>query len=1064
MLRCLPGLAERLLRSGPPPLSAEGLHEVQAQLRALRLAFGDTTAARALLSNDAARGALLTVLAVAHRQPLPRCVGAQGTGAGGGSGGGELSGLYNDIANEACICCHELLLCELPPPLVERRLGFALRLLRTQPLQCCARRLADAAAALHRLEREPPQGGEGPRERELRGEAAMMGAARAHSDALVLAILARNTLSQSMYVVEGLAVTASDGGDDAPPHSQQQAQLRQALALALRDSGVLEHAARTLLLLLRFGWQRPDLEGDDSPHVLALSGVLDYLRVLLPPHGAAGAAPAGETPALAGASALREVLSGRCMQHTVLVLGVGALCAADGGPSYGLPLELLRRVPLIRNRQHSRVPPNMADLRGARGRHELDVKILRNVLQVLCGSGARVAPPGPHGALALLLRLCRLAVASGRAHLAARRGSGGSVPAHTSERCERSSGASSSAGGSGSSGGSSGGSGGGSSGGSSGESSGNGSSGGSSDNGSRGGSSGNGSSGGSSGNGSSGGSSGPPQPQQHAAARRQLPPPPSAPGLELVLSQGDLLPLFSCALEAAMDLCFPDRAIDKPQRAAARADCWRLFAAYTRDVLPLLPGRNPLIGPVLRLLDPGRLVPGAPLPPSPPPSWAAALAGGWLPCLERLLRRGGDKPSGPEASLAASALFLRKLTPVMDCLMTWRHATALLAYGEPREAAALVATLGKLLRAADPAPLAAAASMKGALIPAAAAIWILKGAISAREASDAGGRMRGGFPGGAQSAAGRQLALMVSYALCEWLPPLARLAARAVEAVTLRVEAGQQRSPAAAAAAAGDAQAAKRLLFPVLIVLHAVARRCRSGLGDAAGPPRIPTTPRYSPAAGGSGDEGADGDGDGGWRQLLLNEVGAVPLLGAALHAFAGTAEPVLLQCLARACCAVAVACPCEPRFPWRPELLHELAEGLPADGAVDRQAALSMAVVMLQAGSGEGAGPVSSEPVLEALEPLLLFIAWQRIENAAAICTDDMQQLAAALVPVAQARGVLRTCSYPGCVSLAGDSEAEAEAGLLTCGRCGTVQYCCGGCQANHWRAGHRKACVPRG
>ncbi|PNH00611.1 hypothetical protein TSOC_013557, partial [Tetrabaena socialis] len=92
---------------------------------------------------------------------------------------------------------------------------------------------------------------------------------------------------------------------------------------------------------------------------------------------------------------------------------------------------------------------------------------------------------------------------------------------------------------------------------------------------------------------------------------------------------------------------------------------------------------------------------------------------------------------------------------------------------------------------------------------------------------------------------------------------------------------------------------------------------------------------------------------------------------------------------------------------------------------------------------------------------------AWRRVEESAAACCDEgVQQLASALVPVAEARGVLRTCSHPGCVSLAGDSEAEAEAeaGLLVCGRCGAARYCCAGCQAAHWRAGHKKACVPRG
>ncbi|GFR44403.1 hypothetical protein Agub_g5635 [Astrephomene gubernaculifera] len=66
------------------------------------------------------------------------------------------------------------------------------------------------------------------------------------------------------------------------------------------------------------------------------------------------------------------------------------------------------------------------------------------------------------------------------------------------------------------------------------------------------------------------------------------------------------------------------------------------------------------------------------LPASPPPDVAAALSAGYLPCLERLLRRQGWLP--------ANAL----------CLLSWRHLGWMLAYGDPRQAAALVETLCKV--------------------------------------------------------------------------------------------------------------------------------------------------------------------------------------------------------------------------------------------------------------------------------------------------------------------------------------------------------------------------------
>ncbi len=72
-------------------------------------------------------------------------------------------------------------------------------------------------------------------------------------------------------------------------------------------------------------------------------------------------------------------------------------------------------------------------------------------------------------------------------------------------------------------------------------------------------------------------------------------------------------------------------------------------------------------------------------------------------------------------------------------------------------------------------------------------------------------------------------------------------------------------------------------------------------------------------------------------------------------------------------------------------------------------------------------------------------------------------QWLCGGEVPTPEALdGMLRTCSYPACVSLEGDSEAGAEGWLAACGRgCGGAWYCSQACAEAHWREGHWETCV---
>ncbi|PNH05587.1 hypothetical protein TSOC_008149 [Tetrabaena socialis] len=159
---------------------------------------------------------------------------------------------------------------------------------------------------------------------------------------------------------------------------------------------------------------------------------------------------------------------------------------------------------------------------------------------------------------------------------------------------------------------------------------------------------------------------------------------------------------------------------------------------------------------------------------------AAALAAGVLPCVERLLRRAWEAPEAAEATLAHS------LTE--GCFEAGLLAP-LLAYGEPRQAAALVATVRKLLvcRAApllllvcggDTAhgPCAEASHLALDLLGVAGvwmqmgvgcgAMWQAQGDLSEEQVA---------APAAAGPGAGRQLALVVSRAASDWLPPLSRL-------------------------------------------------------------------------------------------------------------------------------------------------------------------------------------------------------------------------------------------------------------------------------------------------
>ncbi|KXZ47509.1 hypothetical protein GPECTOR_35g947 [Gonium pectorale] len=209
------------------------------------------------------------------------------------------------------------------------------------------------------------------------------------------------------------------------------------------------------------------------------------------------------------------------------------------------------------------------------------------------------------------------------------------------------------------------------------------------------------------------------------------------------------------------------------------------------------------------------------LPSAPPAGVAAAVAGGLLPCLERLLRRAARDPQGPAALLAMRLLRQPAagdgsgdgggVGPYLGCL---------LAYGDPAAAAALVATMGKVLRqlelhlvdevilvarsagagaahdscgsasapsgadggqaAAGNLALAVADAMYGVFV---VANWLVAGSSAAAPVtagvehvfalpSETDATLAAAHPPSPE----RQLALLLSHAAAEWLPQLSALA------------------------------------------------------------------------------------------------------------------------------------------------------------------------------------------------------------------------------------------------------------------------------------------------
>ncbi|KXZ45945.1 hypothetical protein GPECTOR_49g529 [Gonium pectorale] len=478
---------------------------------------------------------------------------------------------------------------------------------------------------------------------------------------------------------------------------------------------------------------------------------------------------------------------------------------------------------------------------------------------------------------------------------------------------------------------------------------------------------------------------------------------------------------------------------------------------------------------------------GEGLPPdAPPPLLAAALCGGVVPCLERLLRRAGRAPDGLEAAIVRSWCGKRA-----DGLLA-----ALLAYGEPRQAAALVATLGKLVRALEDPRVVTAAwdpelDTQQCLLAAASGTTAcsVQHIVAAQRAAGPGPAAAAGGPAGPAAA---QLPRVLSLALCACLPPLASLLRRVAKQLRL-----QQRSKPQAPAGAADmapfseCRQFEALLAELLPALPLLARQCVASCGGA----EVGSTA----AVGKDAEAAAEPAAAAAWRSLLLDEAGAVQLLGAVLELAAARAgvpetpplppsaeqqqqqqEPpqaapqgersTALASLVTSCCAVVDVLATEQQ--QKQQQRHGGAKSGAAEAAAEAAAAAAVAVTVVGGDGAQGSGPDGNEP------PQL--VAW-RPEHLRAVAgllrssgqvqeAADAEELAAQLqagcgrrragdarprvgsgapsrhaggeavaadgggerapggllLPLATARSLLPGCANPACVNLEGDSEAE--------------------------------------
>ncbi|PNH06653.1 hypothetical protein TSOC_006952 [Tetrabaena socialis] len=756
---------------------------------------------------------------------------------------------------------------------------------------------------------------------------------------------------------------------------------------ALRDSCVLEHFARWALHIQLRGAARGVLKELVERAVLQSSLALaqaDFLAVKLHDRSAA--------------HVLHEALSGPCVRHLALSLGLTALCAADGGPSHGLPPDLMLHLP-IRGRHGG-------NLRGTHGRQRLCNTVSHCMLRALKYSTAAQAAPlrDWRSQVELPRRIGLLAVAAARAWAAG-------------EVAEA--------------------------------------------------------------------AAGPTPPQ------------------ELVLDATDIMDVALRALEHMRRLvCDPRPALaeaDAPGALAeAEAAWWRLAVEVathcarwgaSMEVEQLAD----LLSLTWRPLPAGHMPTGVP-PPVTPRVVTAALAGGLLPLWERLLRHAGRDPYCREAAL---------LTCMLGRATDGEGLCDLLACCELQQGAALVATWGKLLRTLVVPQLLsrvgeggdAGAETQQTTLTCNLAGFALQLLVSGRK------QVASAAPAANATAPQLQLARLLSYAVCDWLPPLARLAREGLPALHRYMLTGRAYLlKGAAVERVLDSALALVRWLPALVEWGSKPEAA-AGAAASADPVVAGGAAAAQPAA----EAAASG-----WRQLLLWEIGAVPLLGTACQVLLrrltpgkGQMGPEDWRPLITSCCLVTAAYPGEVRQ----AVLAAAAEaGASAGSGSGGGRGVGPGGGRRRGGrgaSGRGGEPGPSRaatPLPPGWSPQLLQLmavelrsgrgdGWEALAAAASALArqaaqwgagggEDGTELGRAVVALgpqpadaaarplvsspSEARAMLRTCANPACDNLAGDSEAEVP--LRACGRCGGAWYCRRECLVAHWRSGHKEACAGPG
>ncbi|PNH04941.1 hypothetical protein TSOC_008853 [Tetrabaena socialis] len=468
------------------------------------------------------------------------------------------------------------------------------------------------------------------------------------------------------------------------------------------------------------------------------------------------------------------------------------------------------------------------------------------------------------------------------------------------------------------------------------------------------------------------------------------------------------------------------------------------------------------------------------LPPAPSPDVAAALAAGWAPGMERLLRLPGplredvDFPDEDYHDSFQGGAF-------KNYGSAWGQ---LLAFGPPCAVAAAVATAAKciqrgaptaragtapairLLFWASPLPVCWLAERVGAQPLAAATRDGLAAAGSAAGAGGGGGGGDGpgGLPvAGSGDGGASQLRLLLSWVALRISGPLSRAAQAA---------ASLQPSGLPAEEYSKVKRWLPSLLWRLLrwVTVLAAAHAAAAAAAHAGGAEPGDAAAAAAAAAGAAAAE---------WRDLLLREVGLsavlglgltcapprethpAPLYASALHgALLALARlmPAELAAVVRAADAVVVEGPEAAAdkagivrgqlLPTLQLLRHVLG---PGGGLCEPRVLAAVERVC-----GEGGGHVDSGE-----EGLGVVAGAAEGEEEGALPPHLAELLAggAMLAAPAEARALLPVCANPLCGNLEGPSEAALK--LLRCGGCGgRVRYCSRGCQQAHWRAGHAAEC----